>query len=133
MPWLIKSDPEEYGWNELIKDKSVSWDGVRNYAARNHLRSMKQGDDVLFYHSGKESAVVGIAKVSKEFYKDPTAEDDTWSSVEIVAVSPLKKYISLSMIKAEKKLKDMLLIKISRLSVMLVTKEEFDLILQMGS
>lgn len=133
MPWLIKSDPEEYGWNELIKDKSVSWDGVRNYAARNHLRSMKKGDDVLFYHSGKESAVVGIAKVGKEFYKDPTVEDDTWSSVEIVAVSPLKKYISLSMIKAEKKLKDMLLIKISRLSVMPVTKEEFDLILQMGS
>lgn len=133
MPWLIKSDPEEYGWNELIKDKSVSWDGVRNYAARNHLRSMKKDDDVLFYHSGKEPAVVGIAKVGKEFYKDPTAEDDTWSSVEIVAVSPLKKYISLSMIKAEKKLKDMLLIKISRLSVMPVSKEEFDLILQMGS
>jgi predicted RNA-binding protein with PUA-like domain len=133
MPWLIKSDPEEYGWNELVKDKTVSWDGVRNYAARNHLRGMKKGDDVLFYHSGKESAVVATAKVGKEFYTDPTADDDTWSSVEILAGSALKKSVTLAMIKSEIKLKDMLLIKISRLSVMPVTQQEFDLILQMSN
>ncbi|MFZ7115640.1 MAG: EVE domain-containing protein [Bacteroidota bacterium] len=133
MPWLIKSDPEEYGWNELLKEKSVSWDGVRNYAARNHLRAMKKGDDVLFYHSGKESAVVATAKVLKEFYKDPTAEDETWSSVEISAGHPFKKTVPLSLIKTEKKLKDMLLIKISRLSVMPVTQEEFERILEMSN
>ena len=133
MPWLVKSDPEEYGWNELVKDKTTSWDGVRNYAARNHLRGMKKGDDVLFYHSGNESTVVALAKVNKEFYKDPTAEDETWSSVEIKAIKQLNKFVSLSMIKAEKQLKDMSLVRISRLSVMPVTQEEFDKIIEMGT
>ena len=132
MPWLVKSDPEEYGWNELVKDKTTSWDGVRNYAARNHLRAMLKGDDVLFYHSGNESAVVAIAKVNRGFYTDPTSEDDTWSSVELKAVKPLKKAVPLSMIKSDKRLKDMMLVRIGRLSVMPVTKVEFDLILEMG-
>ena len=133
MPWLVKSDPEEYGWNELVKDKITSWDGVRNYAARNHLRAMIKGDEVLFYHSGNESAVVALAKVNKGFYTDPTSEDDTWSSVELKAVKSLKKAVPLSMIKSEKRLKDMMLVRIGRLSVMPVTKVEFDLILEMGS
>ncbi len=133
MAWLVKSDPEEYGWNEFVKDKTASWDGVRNYAARLHLRAMKKGDDVLFYHSGNESAVVGIAKVNKEFYRDPTAEDDTWSSVELKMIRSLKKAVPLSSIKSDKRLKDMPLVRISRLSVSPVTQEEYDLILEMGS
>jgi predicted RNA-binding protein with PUA-like domain len=133
MKWLVKSDPEEYGWSELVNDKTASWDGVRSYAARNHLKGMKKGDDVLFYHSGKISSVVGLAKVNKEFYTDPTAEDDTWASVELKAGKPFKKEVSLSEIKKEKRLKDMLLVKIGRLSVMPVTDEEYETIVKMGS
>ncbi len=133
MPWLVKSDPDTYGWNEFFKEKTTSWDGVRNYAARNHLKAMKKGDQVLFYHSGKESAVVATALVNKEFYKDPTADDDTWSSVELKSSKPLKKPVPLSEIKKDLRLKDMMLIKISRLSVMPVTEEEFMIIISMGN
>ena len=131
--WLVKSDPETYGWPELVKDKTTSWDGVRNYAARNHMKAMKKGDEVLFYHSGKESSVVAIAKVTKEFYTDPTAEDDTWASVELKAVNALKKAVPLSEIKKIAALKNMLLVKIGRLSVMPVTKEEYDKVVEMGT
>lgn len=129
--WLAKSDPETYGWTEFVKDKKTSWDGVRNYAARNHLKAMKSGDEILFYHSGKVSSIVGRATVGKEFYIDPTADDDTWVSVEFLAGKPFKKEISLQMIKTDARLKNMMLVKISRLSVSVVTEEEFNIILSM--
>ena len=130
--WLVKSDPEEYGWPELIKDKKTTWTGVRSYAARNHLRSMKKGDLVLFYHSGAISAIVGIAKVTKEAFQDPTTEEDAWAAVELAAVNPLKEEVPLSVIKQKKELKNMVLLKISRLSVQPVTEPEFKKILEMG-
>lgn len=132
MYWLVKSDPETYGWNELVKEKTTSWDGVRNYAARNHMKAMKKGDQVLFYHSGNESSVVAIAQVSKEFYNDPTADDDTWASVELKAVKAFKKPVPLSAIKSDKRLKEMMLVKIGRLSVSPVTQAEFEIIVEMG-
>lgn len=132
MPWLVKSDPEEYGWNELVKDKTTSWDGVRNYAARNHLKAMKKGDQVLFYHSGNESSVIALTTVNKTFYKDPTADDDTWASVELKANKALKNAVPLSKIKSDHRLKEMALVKIGRLSVMPVTEQEFNIILEMS-
>lgn len=130
--WLVKSDPETYSWHNLVNDGSTSWDGVRNYAARNHMKGMKKGDKVLVYHSGGESSVVGIATVQKEFYQDPTTNEDAWVSVFLKAEKPLKKPVTLSQIKVDKRLKNMLLVKIGRLSVMPVTAEEFDVILEMS-
>ncbi|MBL0102975.1 MAG: EVE domain-containing protein [Bacteroidetes bacterium] len=126
--WLVKSDPEEYSWENLVADGKASWDGIRNYAARNHLKGMKKGDQVLVYHSGGISAVVGLATVSKEFYQDPTTKEDAWVSVELKAGKALKRPIPLFEIKKDARLKDMMLIKISRLSVMPVTEAEFELI-----
>ncbi len=131
--WLVKSDPDTYSFYDLVKDGSTSWDGVRNYAARNFLREMKKGDAVLVYHSGGESSVVGLATVSKEPYVDPTAENDTWTSVELKAGKQLMNAVALAQIKKESVLKDISLIKISRLSVMPVTKEHYTKILQMSS
>lgn len=128
MYWLVKSDPEEYSFENLLKDGKASWDGIRNYAARNHLKAMKKGDKVLVYHSGGISAVVGTATVTKAFYRDPTADDDTWVSVELKAGRALEKPVTLAEIKKDKRLKDMILLKISRLSVMPVTEEEFTII-----
>ncbi len=130
--WLVKSEPETYSWNDLVKDESTSWDGVRSYAARNHLKGMKKGDKVLYYHSGGESAIVGIATVAKEFFQDPTTEEDAWVSVMLKSGKPLKTPVTLSKIKADKRLKNMLLVKIGRLSVMPVTEDEFETILEMG-
>ena len=130
--WLVKSDPETYGWQEFSSDKKTSWDGIRNYAARLHLKAMKKGDDVLFYHSNKDAGVIGTAKVTKEFYPDPTSKEEGWVSVELQYVKPLKKLVTLAEIKAEKKLKDMALVKISRLSVSPVTATEYATILKMG-
>jgi len=130
--WLVKSDPEEYGWEELNKDKKTNWTGVRAYAARNHLRSMKKGDLLLFYHSGGLSAVVGIAKVTKESFRDPTSDDDAWVAIELAPVKPLKEAVPLSVIKNTKELKNMILLKISRLSVMPVTEQEFQKVIEMG-
>lgn len=131
--WLVKSDPETYSWHDLLKDGSTSWDGVRNYAARNHLKGMKKGDRVLVYHSGGESVVVGIASVLKEFFQDPTTDETTWVSVNLKAEKALKKPVSLAQIKSDKNLKSMLLVTIGRLSVMPVKPEEFDAIVEMGS
>lgn len=128
MYWLVKSDPEEYSFENLLKDGKASWDGIRNYAARNHMKAMKKGDKVLVYHSGGISAVVGTATVTKAFYRDPTADDDTWVSVELKAGRALEKPVTLAEIKKDKRLKDMILLKISRLSVMPVTEEEFTII-----
>ena len=130
--WLVKSDPDTYAWDDLVKDKETSWDGIRNYAARLHLRAMKKGDSVLVYHSGGESAVMGKATVTKEFYQDPTTKDTAWVSVGLAAGKKFKNEVSLAEIKANKKLKDIKLIKISRLSVMPITKEEFDEIVAMS-
>ena len=130
--WLVKSDPDTYSWQDLLKDGKTSWDGVWNYAARIHLRGMKKGDLVLVYHSGGESVVLGIASISKENYPDPTTKDDAWVSVELKAVKALKTGVTLKQIKSDKSLKDIALIKISRLSVMPIRKEEYDRISEMS-
>ncbi len=131
--WLVKSEPSVYSWDQLVKDKKTSWDGVRNYAARIHLRAMKKGDEVLFYHSNEGMEIVGIAKVSKVAYQDPTTDDDRWSSVELKAFKKLKKPVSLAQIKANKKLQGMALVRIGRLSVQPVTEEECKEILALSS
>ena len=130
--WLVKSEPDAYSFDDLIKDKKTDWTGVRNYTARINLRNMKKGDAVLYYHSVSEKAVVGMAEVSKGHYQDPTDDTGTWVCVEIKPVSKFAKPVSLEQIKAEPKLKDMLLVRQGRLSVSPVTKAEFDLIVKMG-
>ena len=130
--FLVKSEPETYSWQQFAKDGKTMWEGVRNYAARIHLRAMKPGDLVLFYHSGEDKSVIGIAKVLKEAYQDPTTTED-WSVVDLAPVSPLKKPVTLAQIKAEKKLQNIYLVRQGRLSVMPLGKEEFELIVRMGS
>lgn len=129
--WLAKSEPSAYSWEQLIKDKSTAWTGVRNYAARNNLKAMKKGDPVFFYHSNEGLCIVGVAKVTKEAYPDPT--DKEWVAVDIAPLETLKKPVTLSQIKAEKKLSDMALIRIGRLSVSPVSKQEYDLITKMSN
>ena len=130
--WLAKSEPNEYSWNDLLKDGSSVWDGVRNYQARNNLRQMKKGDYLLFYHSNIGQEIVGIAKVVKEFFQDPTTKDRRWLSVKISPVQSLKHPVTLRKIKANPKLLNMALVKQSRLSVMPVTKEEFNWIISLS-
>src|ERR1700744_5140989 len=112
--WLVKSEPFKYSWDQFVKDKKTFWDGVRNYAARNNLQAMKKGDHVFFYHSNEGLCIVGIAKVIKESYPDPT--DEKWVAVDIAPVETLKKPVTLAQIKADKKLSDMALVRIGRLS-----------------
>lgn len=131
--WLVKTEPGTYSWNDFEKIKTDVWSGVRNYAARLHIRAMKKNDLCLFYHSGEDTAVVGVAKIVKEFYADPTATDGDWNAVDIAVVKKLKNPVTLKEIKSEKKLADMLLVKISRLSVMPVTEFQFNKILEMGN
>ncbi len=132
--WLVKSEPDSYSWETFVTEKRTSWDGVRNFAARNHLRAMKKGDRVFFYASVTEKAVKGIAEVSKTAYDDPTTEEGEgdWSSVELKAVEPLKKSVTLEQIKAERSLGGMVLLKQNRLSVTPVTEAEFAKILELG-
>jgi predicted RNA-binding protein with PUA-like domain len=130
--WLIKSEPFKFSWQQFKEAKIASWDGVRNYAARNNLRAMKKGDLALFYHSNEGLEIVGIAKVKKEHYQDPTTTDTNWLAVDFIPFKTLKNPVSLAQIKADKKLLEMQLIKISRLSVSAVKKEEFDYILQLA-
>ena len=130
--WLVKSEPDAYSWQQLVKDKETSWDGVRNFAARIHLKAMKKGDEVFYYHSNEGTDIVGIAKVAKEFYQDPTTDDDKWVSVMLKPVKALKNSVSLAAIKANKKLQNMALVRIGRLSVQPVTDEEWDIILKMS-
>ena len=130
--WLVKSEPSAYSFDQLIKDKKTFWSGVRNFQARNNLRAMKRDDQVLYYHSNEGKAVVGLAKVVKEFYPDPTAEDGDWSVVDIVPVKKFANEVTLEAIKATPVLKNIALIKQSRLSVMPVTELEFETILKMG-
>ncbi len=130
--WLVKSEPYKYSWVQFVIDKKTVWDGVRNYAARNNMRAMKKGDLVLFYHSNEGLEIVGIAKVIKEAFQDPTTEDTAWSAVELAPFKALKRPVSLAEIKADKKLADMQIIKLSRLSVTAVKPYEFDRILELS-
>ncbi|MCR6637939.1 MAG: EVE domain-containing protein [Sporocytophaga sp.] len=130
--WLVKSEPFKYPFDQLQKDKSTFWDGVRNYQARNNLKAMKKGDFVLFYHSNEGKEVVGIAKVLKEFYQDPTTDDTNWVVVDLGPHKKLKNPVTLETIKADKILGNMSLVKQSRLSVMPVKKEEFDRVLELS-
>ena len=131
--WLVKSEPIKYSFETFQKDKKTVWDGVRNYQARNNLQAMKMGDLVLFYHSNEGMCVVGIAKVLKEAYPDPTTDDARWVVVELAPVEALKKPVTLEQIKADAFLANIALIKQSRLSVMPLMVAEFDRILEIGS
>tara|TARA_B100001250_G_scaffold191176_1_gene164289 strand:- start:518 stop:931 length:414 start_codon:yes stop_codon:yes gene_type:complete len=130
--WLVKQEPEKYPWSQFVKDKGTYWDGVRNYQARNNLRAMKKGDHVFFYHSVSEKAVVGVAKVTREAYPDPTAKEGDWSVVDLKAVKAMAEPVTLEQIKADSKLSEIALIKQSRLSVMPLRPSEFRRILQLG-
>jgi len=130
--WLVKQEPEAYSWLDFVKDGKAAWTGVRNFAARLNLRAMKKGDQVFYYHSNTGKEIVGVARVTKEAYKDPTATEGDWVCVDLAPVKPLKKPVGLDVIKADKILKGMKLVKISRLSVSPVTKEEFDRILELS-
>lgn len=122
--WLTKTEPGTYSWSDLVRDGETTWDGVRNFQARNNLKSMKKEDKVFIYHSGEEKAIVGIATVSREFFPDP--KDAAWVAVALKHYKPLKKPVTLAQIKSDKKLAAMVLVKASRLSVQPVKKEEFD-------
>ena len=130
--WLIKSEPFKYSWENFEKDKQTTWDGVRNYAARLHLRNMKKGDKAFFYHSNEGLEIVGIAKVAKEAYQDPTTEEAAWVCVDLKPHKKLKKPVALDTIKKEKRFKDMALVRIGRLSVQPVTEKEHDVILELA-
>ena len=127
--WLVKSEPSVYSYDQLEKEKETRWDGIRNYAARLHLRAMKKGDTVLFYHSNEGLNIVGIAKVSKEAYQDPTTQDD-WSAVDLQPFKKLKNPVPLDDIKKDKSLANMALVRIGRLSVQPVTDKEFETIMK---
>ena len=131
--WLVKQDPANYPFEQFQKEKKTDWTGVRNYQARNFLRDMKKGEDVLFYHSGDEKAVVGFATVSKAAFPDPTADDDAWIAVELKAGKKLTKPVSLAQVKADPKLANILLVRNGRISVMSLTKSEYDQIVKLGS
>jgi Uncharacterized conserved protein len=130
--WLLKSEPYKYSWDQLVKDKRTVWDGVRNYAARLNLKAMKKGDLAFFYHSNEGTAIVGIVKIVKEAYQDPTTDDERWVAVDVAPVKALEKPVTLAQIKAEKKLQDMDLVRLGRLSTQKVKPEEWELILKMA-
>ena len=130
--WLVKSEPHTYSFDQLVKDGSTTWDGVRNYAARNHLKSMKKNDQVLYYHSMEGLEIVGIAKVSKEYFQDPTTDEDAWVAVELKPVKKLKKAVPLTEVKKHPKLKEMALVRLGRLSVQPVTEEEWQIVMDLA-
>ena len=130
--WIVKQEPSKYNWEQFEKDGSTYWDGVRNYQARNNLIAMNKGDLILFYHSVIGKEIVGIAKVTRESYPDPTTDDDRWVVVDLKPIKPFKVPVSLENIKAHKELTEIALIKQSRLSVMPVTKKEFQILLKLG-
>jgi len=130
--WLVKSEPNKYSWDQFVKDGSTYWDGVRNAQARNNLKAMKQGDGVLYYHSNEGKEVVGIARVTGESYQDPTTPDDRWVVVDLEPVKPMRRSVSLQVIKQDPKLADVALVKQSRLSVMPIEKPHFERILELG-
>ncbi|MBT9485071.1 EVE domain-containing protein [Sediminibacterium sp.] len=130
--WLIKSEPFKYSWDQFVNDKETFWDGVRNYQARNNLRAMKKGDLAFWYHSNEGMEIVGIAKVTKESYQDPTTDDTAWLVVNFKPVKKLKKPVSLATVKADVRLEKMALVKAQRLSVQPVTPEEWAIILELA-
>lgn len=130
--WLVKSEPFKYSWDQFVKDKSTMWDGVRNYAARNNLRAMKKNDEVLFYHSNEGVEIVGIAKVAKEFYPDPTTDEEAWGVVDIKPLKKLKNAVPLTLIKADKRLQNMDLVRLGRLSVQTVKEDEWKIIMELA-
>jgi predicted RNA-binding protein with PUA-like domain len=130
--WLAKSEPSTYSWDDLVKEKQTCWSGVRNYAARIHLRNMKKGDEVLFYHSNEGTDIVGIAKVAREFYQDPTTDDDRWVAVDLKPQKRLKTPVTLAQVKADKRLNNMALVRLGRLSVQPVTEEEWKIIMELA-
>jgi len=130
--WMVKQEPETYSWEDFVKDGKTDWSGVRNYQARNNLREMKTGERVLFYHSGKDKAVVGVAEVVKSAYPDPTADDEQWVAVDLKPIKALKNPVPLAAIRYDKRLAGLPLIRQSQLSVMPLTKDEFDIIVATG-
>ena len=130
--WLVKSEPDAYSWEKFVGEQGTLWSGVRNAMARNHLAAMKKGDAVLFYHSNEGKQVVGIARVTREAYPDPTADDPQWLAVDLAPVKALAEPVSLAAIKAEKSLAEIALVRMSRLSVMPLPKAAFEKILAMG-
>jgi predicted RNA-binding protein with PUA-like domain len=131
--WLVKQEPSSYSWSDFVAEGETSWTGVRNYTARNNLRKMRKGDEVFFYHSGEDKAVVGTAKVTRPAYPDSTAKEGDWSTVDLAPMKPLRKPVTLREIKDNPRLKGMPLIRQSRLSVMPLTEAEFSEIIRMGS
>jgi predicted RNA-binding protein with PUA-like domain len=131
--WLIKSEPYKYSWDQFVKDGKASWDGVRNYTARNNLRAMKKGDLCFYYHSNEGMEIVGIAKVTKTAYQDPTTDETAWLAVDFVPYKKLKKSVTLAQIKSDEQLSDIQLVKQSRLSVAKLTVAEFDHILLLSN
>jgi len=130
--WLVKQEPEDYSWSDFLKDGETAWTGVRSFSARKNLRGMKPGNFVLFYHSGEAKFVVGLARVAREAYPDPTAGGEDWSAVDLVPVKPLAQAVALSQIKADRILKEIALVKQSRLSVMPVTDGQFNRLLALA-
>ncbi len=130
--WLVKSEPFKYSWEQFEKDKQTFWDGVRNFQARNNLKAMKKGDLVLWYHSNEGKEVVGIAKVVKEFYQDPTTDDTNWVVVDLKPHKKLKKSVTLEQIKADERLQNIALVRQGRLSVSPLKPEEFDVIIELS-
>lgn len=130
--WLVKSEPFKYSWEQFEKDGQTFWDGVRNYAARNFLKEMKKGDEVLFYHSNEGLEIVGVAKVVKEHYPDPTTDEEAWVAVDLKPVKRLAKPVTLKQIKGDKRLAEMALLRLSRLSVQPVKEEEWEIIMELS-
>ena len=131
--WLVKQEPSSYSWSDFVAEGQTSWTGVRNYSARNNLRKMRKGDEVLFYHSGEDKAVVGIAKVIRTAYPDSTAKEGDWSTVDLAPLKPLRHQVTLGEIKANSHLKGIPLIRQSRLSVMPLAESAFSEIVKMGT
>ncbi|MGO8764918.1 MAG: EVE domain-containing protein [Limisphaerales bacterium] len=131
--WLVKSEPEAYSWSQLVADERIAWTGVRNFAARNNLRAMKKGDLVFFYHSVEEKSVVGLARVERESYPDPTAKEGDWAAVDLAPVQALAKPVTLTQIKADPTLKEMALVRLGRLSVSPVTAGQFSRLLALSA
>jgi len=131
--WLVKQEPSSYSWSDFVAEGETSWTGVRNYAARNNLRKMRKDDEVLFYHSGEEKAVVGIAKVMRTAYRDSTAKEGDWSAVDLASVKPLRRPVTLREIKSNPRLTEIALVRQSRLSVMALAESEFREILKIAT
>ena len=130
--WLIKSEPFKYSWDQFVKDGQTFWDGVRNYQARNNLKAMQKGDLLFWYHSNEGMEIVGIAKLVKEYYQDPTTEDPNWVVVDVKPFKKLKKPVSLAQVKATASLSQMALVRLGRLSVQPVTEDEWNIVMDMA-